>query len=389
MCQVATTKRNRASHNRLVHLRMPQRRCVIGDCDILFGNCFAYEDHILENHKKVGSIACSSCKMNIPITHDETWFSDHFMNCAYKVLKVRVQKTSHVQYTGKRITESSFRKINDGVENEMSPIVMNKIVLSEGDPEVNCSHCNKSFKSLQALRVHELKAHNFNLTVCSICKENKGSTLQLQDHLVRSHRDILSVPCWLCYQDIKPCELVNHLNACIFFRLSDKLGKISCSICAKPFKRGNSFKAHLLEHINEASASFNLQCPQCKVGTRSEKHLEAHIDSPRCRAKCEENKKQIASRQPVPCTICGVKVRSSEMSIHMIRKHGEDPTKIMRACEHCGKTFSELGLTHHLRTIHHVNVDNTHECSICHAKVHGNYKWKHHLLQHAEDTGGQ
>ena len=244
ICQVPTPRADvrQRRHKKTIHLKMPLSQCQAEDCQTMFESFYNYEDHMLECHKEMGSITCMKCSMNVPIDKNETWFVDHFLGCKFQGLKLRTQKRGQGTRAGLRCTNSSIRSIDDGVANRMSSIVATPLFIEENEPGISCKMCPRKFRSNEALKVHERKAHNFNFTICSICSDEFYSTVQLQEHMKKDHEEVATLECWLCLQDINTYQLTNHLNACIFFRIGEKMGKIKCSICDKAFFRGKSYR---------------------------------------------------------------------------------------------------------------------------------------------------
>ncbi|KAJ8945360.1 hypothetical protein NQ314_009261 [Rhamnusium bicolor] len=168
----------------------------------------------------------------------------------------------------------------------------------------------------------------------------------------------------------KECRVTFNSNIDFGFhsKMHNEDGQYSCHLCECKKESKRSFKNHIRGHDI-------FKCKKCKKIFKSRlcafKHSESHV-----------------SQKPVPCEICGKKVKSSKhLKIHHKNIHSNDKPLVPFKCTICNKEYKNAtSLKGHYSFNHkELGIDMSVICDICGKRLSCKGKLKQHLRTHTGD----
>ncbi|XP_021960694.1 zinc finger protein Xfin isoform X1 [Folsomia candida] len=231
---------------------------------------------------------------------------------ACKICNKKFLKNSHLlkHLTSRRVHAAAFKETED--ERPVPPPKRNH--------PFPCPKCDKSFTSLDGVRQHDRRSHEWRIPYrrkCTLCPKVFSTLAFLQRHMNKAH----NVP--------TPQQETSH----------------SCPICSKILATPESKQ----RHVESVHFPDKTSCPYgCQVKIDSEDEWVTHLegcDSPKMRAESES-----------ACKYCPAVLRSMLLEIeHRLRVHPENTS----LCPICEQRFTrKVVLKWHLCTITG-NIGNT------------------------------
>ncbi|KAH1003740.1 hypothetical protein HUJ04_003610 [Dendroctonus ponderosae] len=187
----------------------------------------------------------------------------------------------------------------------------------------SCEKCDKTFRSLQYLKLHREKVHeNKGIQYpCDVCGKRFSTKYRAEYHKKTIHLKDFNVHCEQCGRGfLYLTELTTHVR-----RVHDKEVNIFyCTVanCRRGFRSNAALKYHLqTEHSDNKPQHI---CAQCNKTFHHislyKRHLSRHTDIKR-----------------FSCDTCGNQYTSKHtLEIHLRTHTGERPF----VCEHCGNSFT-------------------------------------------------
>ncbi|ODM87422.1 putative zinc finger protein [Orchesella cincta] len=228
-------------------------------CSILYNNQFKLERHYLKVH--VGSneniLECLFCGR---FTESRSNLEAH-LAAMHTNEKPYYCDICHNSYYSK----SNFKKhrgINMGCKGRPKS-------------EKTCKVCQKSFKTNQSMKLHQLVHTREKAHKCSECSVAFGRKYDLQHHIRTVHRNIRPFPCPLCD---KSFALKANLKTQINIHSNEKPYK--CDQCGMRFSQPSNMKKHLKRH--DFKNSRNYWCSKCSTDfpqmlTFERHYLKEHV----------------------------------------------------------------------------------------------------------------
>lgn len=230
-----------------------------------------------------------------------------------------------------------------------------------GERPYVCDFCNSAFKTQARLRKHRKSHEDERITKrsvpCPVCMKLMKSSKQLLSHM-ETHDDGSPnpFPCKSCEKSFKNLFALNihqkvHGNVRDFqCTLCDKaftnashlrrhsnshsgIRPFVCNICLRGFPSAQNLKRHLLTHTGEKPFT----CEECSRGFLTLENLNRH-------------KRTHTGEKPFPCDICGKCFAHSTTAKEHMRIHSGDKPF---ACTFCEKKFAlNKALFKHIRERH-------------------------------------
>ncbi|XP_073948877.1 uncharacterized protein [Choristoneura fumiferana] len=193
-------------------------------------------------------------------------------------------------------------------------------------PGLNCSMCNKSFKSYKTWRNHN-RWHKVDRYICDICGKKFLFRHGIKEHLM-NHADFDKYICEICGRGFKRLfNLKSHVS-----NRHKTYESVKCSHCNKTFKSEFNLQKHLKYEAKEKL--FN--CPVCPKKFPTEVTMKNHLF-------------WHSDERPFSCEICGNKYKAkSQLKIHMRQHTGIMPFK----CQLCEKSFASSNQLKVHRSVH-------------------------------------
>lgn len=218
----------------------------------------------------------------------------------------------------------------------------NHIELKHGESESICKLCNKPFKNLYSLCVHNFKKHSTHkIYKCTCCDFEHEDPKLLSVHLKEQHEKYSCEVCKKSFTTLTWYE--EHKN---FHKGQTRL---KCEICPKTFPYARNLVAHKKKNHPEtfADLSVSYSCKYCDVKFPNMKSLASHIRSHN-------------GPSSLLCDLCGKSLSCYDHLKKHLRIHrGEKPFK----CDVCGKGFSDkCNLKLHER-VH--SGEKPYVCNVC------------------------
>ena len=313
---------------------------------------------------------------------------------------------------GEEAKELSHLEVEDGVQNESSPInngtkrvlpcevcgktfkapcdLKRHLVKHTGEKAFSCQICGALFAHQHGVDRH-MKIHaNKRPFICSFCNKGFNQKTSLVDH-ERGHTGEKPYQCDECDEMFaRKSKILNHK---VHHHNAPK--PYTCEECGKGFMRSNEIVAHKRTHTGEKPYTCE-RCGDCFTFIGGlKKHKRRHdiqdgilsiedkrVECTQCgkafytKANLERHMKSHFGIKDFQCVNCG-KQYSSERSLQQhvaIVHHGQRGFE----CQECGKSFTRVtSLKVHRLT--HTN-ETPYRCEFC---TQG-YKEKRNLMKHIE-----
>ena len=231
--------------------------------------------------------------------------------------------------------------------------------VAEGEKkEYPCNLCEKSYKCIRYLKVHEkLHSEKFKCEFCGVSVTTKDA---LERHINNKHKG--PYPCEICgklFSSIKALGLHKSHHGKI--KPTKKIEIFQCSLCEKEFKG----KFRLKEHMNCHSSEKPHTCDICGASFSHKEYFIRH-------------RKIHSEEEPYSCDICGKAFKLAQyLAIHK-KTHNTD---ITFNCDLCEKSFSSnSGLIKH-KKVH--TGDGQFECALCDKTFIYKYRLTRHERTHS------
>lgn len=137
------------------------------------------------------------------------------------------------------------------------------------DKVYNCDLCDKSYKRIEALSVHQKIVHKkIKLYVCNVCNESFSYRKRYKNHLVQAHNAPYRFACDICdYKTQERCKFIVHKRQHTGER------PFQCNLCPKDFMRADLLQYHIETHSKEK----NFICEVCSKAFGASRYLKAHM----------------------------------------------------------------------------------------------------------------
>lgn len=111
------------------------------------------------------------------------------------------------------------------------------LILHSDDRPMQCSHCPKTFKNQQRLRIHE-DTHTDTAYICPLCGLQLNTKRTLTMHMV-VHSEVKKFKCEYCGKEYKRAKALKaHLV------IHTGLRPYTCPFCSKTFANGSNCRTH-------------------------------------------------------------------------------------------------------------------------------------------------
>ena len=248
-----------------------------------------------------------------------------------------------------------------------------------------CEVCNKDFKRVEHLNIHNNAVHLGVKYPCDKCEYKATVPGILRTH-IRSKHDGIKVPCTQCdYKAFDRSSLLKHMK-----QVHLGLKPHACLICEfKAFTTGN-----LKQHVNRYhDQTDNVhQCSECQYKTgikidyesHKRRHRKVMISCDLCDFKSKttdrlkDHKRCVHRKEKIKCNQCEFSCLSKsnlyhhKQSVHLGRTYQCDK------CDHVA--LNKNLLISHMGKVHRMKQEFS--CKIC-TKV---FKWKETLRRHMDSS---
>ena len=304
-----------------------------------------------------------------------------------------------------------FRLLRVKMEDETQPKSSEFTLIQQDtcDKTFKCNNCNAIFQTYSAILSHKINVHNF-IYECTICDRRFREEAILQKHVKTCSPE--KYYCEVCNKDVRSsASLRKHRRhhkaypglACCGRMFSTDASyqthienahtdQYVCEVCAKIFKKKNSYYCHRRVHSEEYVTPRI--CPICQKRFRGSYGLKYHVESVHegKRVLCEICGKEMRSElhlkkhlqvhsgeKPFICGFCTKRfARNDTLTLHL-RVHTRERPYV---CEICNKRFSQKSsLNLHVKSIHQEN--KRHSCVICNKSFVNRAGLKGHMQQHS------
>ena len=282
-------------------------------------------------------------------------------------------KSCHLQHSEGKLVASESNK--DSQTKSIRTIMTVVCLLCDGVPAYNRTELNyhfgrhigaKLYKYKLCYKATEMDANNVKERVLLefdqiqfFCKDCKRDFLSEEEFIAHEIRHKVLINCSLCGDQISEADFIEHVE------MMHNLERY-CNICRKKFVNYHQFIEHLLSK-HTSGQMYN--CSLCKEHfphfTQFQKHMKFRHSG--------------HSENTVPyaqvCYACGKKYTDHRALVQHIHTHDADLPK----CDHCQKTFTQMGSLRSHIAIHFGGT--AHTCILCQKSFRTAIYLKNHTKQ--------
>ncbi|XP_061663043.1 zinc finger protein 420-like [Syngnathoides biaculeatus] len=296
----------------------------------------------------------------------------------------------------------------DACDKKFKSITMLKVHQRIHDP-LYCKECGKILANAAAFERHKLMHQPM---ACTMCDKSFTLMRRLREHYERQHAFTGPYPCTQCDK-----SFVQLSYLAVHQRIHKGEFPFACDTCPERFRSSNCLTVHQRKHTGERpflcwqcgksyrsaseltvhmgthSEERPWACAQCQAAFRTKPQLTNHVEQVHIgvRYPCATCGKQFmkeaslkrhelthTGERPFQCTVCGKTfLTANELRLHNRYHTGERPYK----CGLCGKAFIQSGyLKSHMR-IH--TGEKPFQCDVCHKSFRLSFHRKKHQRTHA------
>lgn len=309
-----------------------------------------------------------------------------------KMCKLDMRENLKCEKCEKEFKSMTLLKVHQRIHDPLYCKECGKILATEAAFErhklmhrpMQCTKCEKTFTLLRRLREHYEKVHNFTGPYpCGQCDKSFMQLSYLAIH-GRIHQGEFPYACDLCPEKFRSSN-------CLTVHQRKHTGEkpFLCWQCGKSYRSASELTVHMGTHSEERPWA----CTECNMAYRTKLQLTNHVEQVHIgvRYPCTICGKQFmketslkrhelihTGERPHQCTVCGKTfLTANELRLHNRYHTGERPYK----CEVCGKAFIQSGyLKSHMR-IH--TGEKPFKCDICGKSFRLSYHMKKHKKTHA------
>ncbi|XP_022110200.1 zinc finger protein 420-like [Acanthaster planci] len=260
----------------------------------------------------------------------------------------------------KRRHMKRYRRVKgSGVCKEMGSVDGNTLKLNKDSSLFVCSVCNRSFKEIHKMKVHERSHTNHT---CHFCGRMFGSSTARIVH-ERVHIGECPYPCDECPKAFHTSYMrTRHKQQC---HTNEWLYK--CKFCNKKFKVRNAMTTHMKTHTQEK----NLPCPVCGKHFGLPRDLLRHV-------------KTHTDERPFQCEYCQKRYKQKSTLTTHIQKHFTGDF----TCQYCPLKFRTMQAHARHESVHtgvkpvFKRVEKPFPCRYCDRVFPRNVKRKVHERVH-------
>ena len=210
-------------------------------CDKTFKRQAHLTTHLTSMHSDARPFSCSQCESKFKFNRDlNLHMRMHTGEKPYKCDECEkdFRQTAHLR-THKSIHHSSFKR------------------------KIQCTMCEKSFTSKNALKFHIESTHEENIFACKHCNKTFKTNFSVKEHVRRTHANNMAINCTKCEKSFKhKASLKFHIES------EHEENVYQCKLCITTFKTSFSLKEH-----NRRSKSHLSKLTLDKAATKSTKSL--------------------------------------------------------------------------------------------------------------------
>jgi len=307
-------------------------------CPNQFGTQAAVTLHLSKFHE--GDHKCDECERR-------------FLNSRVLAMHRRLSHSTARDISSASKDGCHDQELTDAAEEEMCP----------------CPHCDRQFRTQQAVNLHVGKFHGRGKCRCDECGRLFRSSLILATHR-RSHamvsdkssvskdgsndRKVMDTGDGEMYQCLQ-CENQFGTQAAVNLHMDKYHGrKYGCDECGKHFVTSRALSMHCISQHRSSVSQYN-KCDQCERHFRNSQALRmhsmmSHASSASKDASNDQEVMETAKEDSHPCPQCEQQYTTqAAVNLHMDKYHGGK-----YRCDQCGKHFvTSRSLAMHSMRLNH------------------------------------
>ena len=134
-----------------------------------------------------------------------------------------------------------------------------------------CATCDKVFKSIRGLQIHQGKVHSDASTSprCKICEKTFSTLKNMKSHFKIIHLNEKSFPCDLCQKSFVTNAYLKRHKVALHTKTEDKV--IRCPDCGKGYPTSSKLKIHA------GNVHSTVKCITCGKQFRQKSELQKHV----------------------------------------------------------------------------------------------------------------